>query len=62
MSPHILTMIVLLANGDVVETRMGVLANRPFCELAGSGIAHVLIAEDPELVVGWSCEPEGVAA
>ncbi len=62
MSPHILTMIVLLANGDVRETRIGVMDNRPFCDLAGLGVTRVLVAKDPTLVVGWTCEPVGVRA
>lgn len=62
MSPHILTLIVMLANGDIVETRIGTLANQPFCELAGLGMTRILIEENPSLTVGWTCKPEGTAA
>lgn len=62
MSPHILTVVILLANGDIVETRVGVRDNRPFCDLAGKGVADVLVEDDPTLIVGWTCAPEGVAA
>lgn len=62
MSPHVLTMIVMLANGDIVETRIGTLANQPLCDLAGFGVAKVLVEDDPALTVGWTCNPEGVSA
>lgn len=62
MSPHVLTLILMLGNGDIVATRVGVIANRPICDLAGLGIANVLVEEDPTLTVAWTCEPEGEAA
>lgn len=62
MTPHVLTMIVMLANGSILETRIGTVVNLPICNLAGLGISRVLLEEDPSLTVGWTCEPEGLGA
>lgn len=59
MSPHALTIILMLSNGQMVETRVGTLDNLPFCDLAGLGIATVLTQQDPTLAVGWRCDPVG---
>lgn len=62
MTPHVLTLIVMLANGDVSERRIGVIDNQPLCEAVGTILTRAVVGSDPSLTVGWVCEPEGVDA
>lgn len=58
----LLTVFMIMADGSVVQTEVGVMADQPICHIAGLGFANVLRAETPGLVVAWSCNQIGVVA
>ena len=62
MTPHILTVFLFFADGSTVETRMGVMVSEDMCDVTGRALVASLSVEKPEIAVGWTCEPEGVAA
>lgn len=62
MNPHILTIIVLLANGDVSEQRIGVIDNQSLCEAVGTILTRAVVVSDPTLTAAWVCEAEGIDA
>ena len=56
----VLTVYMISPDGSAIETRVGTIVSEDVCNVAGQGIASVLIDEDPALVVAWSCTPAAV--
>lgn len=57
----LLTVWMITSDGTVSQVPVGVMVDKPICEIAGSGFERVLVAEDPTVTVMWKCEALGAA-
>ena len=60
MIRQLLTIYMLSGDGTAIMTEVGVMVDEPICHIAGEGFAMVLQAENPGMVVAWTCDPVGV--
>lgn len=44
-----------------IDQRVGLMATPEACEIAGQGMALILMARVPDVAVGWTCTPEASA-
>lgn len=58
----VLTLFLILHGGAPVALEWAVLADAQACDLTGRAMALMLQDTTPGLVVGWRCDPSGVAA
>lgn len=56
----LLTVFMITADGHTTQVPVGVMVDKPICDIAGAGFEAVLRAEDPTLQVVWKCENVGV--
>lgn len=58
----LLTIWMITADGTMTEVPVGVMIDKPICEIAGSGFQRVLQAEDHRTQVMWKCDYVGASA